>query len=595
MEIIRDLTAISRWIDRKTRLQWLLLLPIVSLAAIVEAFAALAVFGLLRLVVAPHHVRTTPLVSRIWRAWPTDDPTAIVAALTIAVAVLYIVRGVFLSWTEWIKESVIHRSGARAAERLFARYLAADYLFHLRRRSASLIEEISRSTDAAFQLVAASVLHIVAELATVTALVVVLLFTVPPRTVAAVALVLAFVAVPVLATRRLWLRLGDRHKKLEEQQLHVLQQSLGAIKELKIAGREAFFESRLRAARRGLARVRQQRAWASSALRLTVETILIVSMLVVVLVVTTRGTSSADSVAVLALFAYTGFRAVPSANRLMMNAGYLREGRPFTRAVAADFEALSAAAARVPRSDLPAAFDDSLRCENVSFIYPDADRPAISGVNLRIRRGESVGIVGPTGSGKSTLVDVLLGLLRPTGGRVLIDERDLVGHERDWQRLVGYVPQDPYLLDDTLRRNVAFGVPDTMIDDHAVARACALAQLDEVIRHLPQQLDTEIGEDGVRLSGGQRQRVAIARALYHEPAVLVFDEATAALDNQTEREVTLAIAALHGTRTMIVIAHRLSTVQGCDRLIFLKDGRIAAVGSYNELLSNDAFRQLATS
>jgi ATP-binding cassette, subfamily B, bacterial PglK len=214
-------------------------------------------------------------------------------------------------------------------------------------------------------------------------------------------------------------------------------------------------------------------------------------------------------------------------------------------------------------------------------------------VYLRIRAGESLGIVGATGSGKSTLVALLLGLLPPTGGHIRIDDVPLVGHERAWHRLIGYVPQDPYVLDDTLRRNIAFGVADAAIDDQRVGRACSLAQLDELIRQLPDGLDTLLGEDGARLSGGQRQRVAIARALYHEPAVLVFDEATAALDNLTEREVTRAIGTLQGTRTLIVIAHRLSTVQGCDRLIFLQDGRIAASGTYDELLRNAAFRSMA--
>jgi ATP-binding cassette subfamily C protein len=232
-------------------------------------------------------------------------------------------------------------------------------------------------------------------------------------------------------------------------------------------------------------------------------------------------------------------------------------------------------------------------CEDVSFAYDPDATPALRHVYLRVQPGESLGIVGATGSGKSTLVALLLGLLQPTSGRIVLDGVPLAGHERAWQRLIGYVPQDPYLLDDTLRRNIAFGVSDAAIDDQRVARACSLAQLDELIRQLPQGMDTLLGEDGARLSGGQRQRVAIARALYSDPAVLVFDEATAALDNHTEREVTKAIAALQRTRTLIVIAHRLSTVRDCDRLIFLQDGRVAASGSYDELLQNAAFRQMA--
>ena len=591
--MLRDLGAMAAWLDPRDRLRWLLLVPLVSLAAIVEAFGALAVFGLLRIVVDPERVRTTPVVSELWQRWPDGNAQTFVAALTIAVAVGYAVRAVFLTWVEWVKESVIHHSGARAAERLFARYLAADYAFHLRRRSTSLIAEVSRSTDAAFQLIAASVINIFAEVATLAALVAVLVVTAPSPALLAVAIVLLIVGIPVIATRRVWRRWGERAKRFEEQQLHVLQQSLGAVKEVKIAGRESFFETRLRAARRSLAGLRRQRAAMASALRLGIEAILIVSMLLVVLVVTLRGDSGADSVAVLALFAYAGFRAVPSANRIMLNAGYLREGRPFAEAVAADFERLRPVAARAPGPERTLDFRQSIACERVSFVYDDAARPALQDIDLTIRRGESVGIVGPTGAGKSTLVDVLLGLLPPATGRVLIDGEDLAGYERAWQRLIGYVPQDPYLLDDTLRRTIAFGVPDSTIDEQRLARACTLAQLDEFLRQLPDGLETVVGEDGVRLSGGQRQRVAIARALYQEPQVLVFDEATAALDNQTEREVTRAIAALHGQRTLIVIAHRLTTVQSCDRLIFLRDGKLAGVGAYAELLRDPRFKAIA--
>jgi len=590
----QDLRALASWITPADRLRWLMVVAIVSVAAVIEALAALAVYGLLRLIVEPARVQTTPVVFELWERWPNNDPRSLLSALTIAVAGFYVFRALFLFWTEWMKEAVINGSGARTAEHLFARYLAADYTFHLRRRSSSLIEEVARSTDVAFRLISASVVNIFAEIATLIAMAVVLLVTAPLRTLIAVAAVLLFVAIPIALTRKVWIRWGERSKALELQQLHVLQQSLGAVKEVKITGREAFFESRFRAARRALAHVRQRRASVSTGLRLGVEGVLVVSMLVIVVVMSVRADSSAETVSVLALFAYAGFRAVPSANRIMFNVGYLREGRPYAHAVAVDFRALRSVVSRPHGPEPVVEFHQSLTCEHVTFTYEDAAGPALHDVNLRVRRGESVGIVGPTGSGKSTLVDVLLGLLRPSSGRVLLDGEDLAGHERAWQRLIGYVPQDPSLLDDTLRRNIAFGIPDGLIDEQRLARACNLAQLDDFVRQLPEGLETTVGEDGVRLSGGQRQRVAIARALYQDPAVLVFDEATAALDNQTEREVTRAIAALHGQRTLIVIAHRLTTVEACDRLIFLQDGRVAAVGRYDELMRNPGFRSMAT-
>ena len=267
----------------------------------------------------------------------------------------------------------------------------------------------------------------------------------------------------------MWVRSGER-QKFEAQQLDVLQQSLGAVKEVKIAGREAFFEARLRAARRDLAGARQHRLIVGNGLRLGVETVLILCMLGVVLLVTLRGASSADTVSMLALFAYTGFRIVPSANRIMYNTGAMREARAFIQDALVDFNALKASPPRQV-SGPSLEFMRSLVCEDVTFAYDDEGRAALSHVNLSLRPGESLGIVGETGAGKSTLVDVLLGLLQPTSGRVLLDGEVLAGRERAWQRLIGYVPQNPYLLDDTVRRNIAFGVPDTSIDEHRLSRA----------------------------------------------------------------------------------------------------------------------------
>jgi ATP-binding cassette, subfamily B, bacterial PglK len=204
-----------------------------------------------------------------------------------------------------------------------------------------------------------------------------------------------------------------------------------------------------------------------------------------------------------------------------------------------------------------------------------------------------VGFVGPSGAGKTTAVDVILGLLEPRQGRVLVDGRDIRGDVAAWQRQIGYIPQSIFLTDDTIRRNIAFGLEDAAIDDDAVWRAVEAAQLRELVESLPEGLDTVVGERGIRLSGGQRQRIGIARALYHNPAVLVMDEATSALDNQTERYITEALDRLRGKRTLILIAHRLTTVKKCDRLFFLKDGQLFGHGTHEELMSNPEFRGMA--
>ena len=589
--MIRDLKTVIGWLPPRERWRWFALVPVACLAALIEAAGALAVFGLLRLVVDPQQVQTAPVVSRLWAMSPSSDPRALVAVLALGVGMFYVLRAAFLSWAEWLRQGTVYRSSAVAAERLLARYLAADYLFHAKRRSASLIEPMSRASDIAYELIAGSAVNILAEVVIIAALALVLLFSAPPITLATVAIVLGLVLVPVILTRRSWERIGESERRLYQQQLHLLHQSLGAIKDVKVTGRQPFFEERFRLVKRDLGATKQRRAWSATLARLGVEATLILSMLLVVFLVMRQDMPGAGIVSVLALFAYTGFRVVPSANRIMLNVGYMREAHPWVRNMDDDMRKLRMPSTKTYEHDRPL-LQSTLSCEEVSFGYDGGPPLALDRVTFTIQRGQSVGIVGPTGAGKSTLVDVLLGLLPPTTGRVLIDGEPLEGRERAWQRQIGYVSQDVYLLDDTLRRNIAFGIPDGAIDEARLAAAVAQARLDEVVAALPQKLETVVGENGARLSGGQRQRVAIARALYHDPPVLFFDEATAALDNQTEREVTEAIAAVHGTRTVIAIAHRLSTVKNCDRLIYLRDGKLAGIGTYQELIGDPGFRQL---
>jgi ATP-binding cassette subfamily C protein len=256
------------------------------------------------------------------------------------------------------------------------------------------------------------------------------------------------------------------------------------------------------------------------------------------------------------------------------------------------FRALDSLGGGEPVPPLP--FRERLELRRVSYVYEGTTRQALTGIDLTVERGRSLGIVGRTGAGKSTLLDVLVGLLQPTAGEILLDGAPLSGDMRAWQRQIGYVPQTIYLTDTSLRENIALGIPADRIDGDAVLQAVRMAQLDDLVAELDAGIDTVVGERGVRLSGGQRQRVAIARALYHQPQILVFDEATSALDLETERRLSAAIAALHGMKTLILVAHRLATVADCDTLLFLHEGRVAGRGTYAELLrDNDDFRAMA--
>ena len=389
---MKQVRIVLSWLPVRERWRWAVLVPIVGLAAIIEAAGALAVFGLLRLVVDPEQVRTAPVVSAMARTWPSADPRSIVAALALGVGAFYVARAVFLSWSDWVKQGVVYGSAATAAERLFARYLAADYLFHVRRRSASLIEPMTRSADIAYELVAGSAVNILAEAATIAALVLVLVASAPPITLVAVALVLGLVLVPIVLTRRSWERIGEQERGLFQQQLHVLKQSLGAIKDVKVTGRQPFFEEQFRHLKRDLARTKQRRSWAAGVARLGVEATLILCMLLVVFLVMRDDGPGTGTVSVLALFAYTGFRVVPSANRIMLNVGYLREAQSWVEGMDRDMRSLPLPAPR-PFEHQPPMLRESLACDQVSVRYEDGAALALDNVSLTIRRGQSIGIV----------------------------------------------------------------------------------------------------------------------------------------------------------------------------------------------------------
>jgi ATP-binding cassette subfamily C protein len=305
-----------------------------------------------------------------------------------------------------------------------------------------------------------------------------------------------------------------------------------------------------------------------------------------------------SAIPALALFAAAAMRIAPSLNRLFGALSSIRFYAPAVASVCRDLqESERGGYTRRPAAPPVASPGPGVRdleLKDITFSFDGAATPAISSVSISIPKGASVGIVGPSGAGKTTLVDLILGLLLPEAGRILVDGRDIHHDLATWQRTIGYVPQFIYLLDDTVRRNVALGIPDDRIDESRVRQALELAQLEELVRTLPRGIETEIGEHGARLSGGERQRVGIARALYLQPDVLMFDEATSALDTVTEAGIISTISRLSGSRTVIQVAHRLSTVDKCDVIYFLKNGRVVDRGRYSELMArNSEFRQLA--
>jgi ATP-binding cassette subfamily C protein len=354
------------------------------------------------------------------------------------------------------------------------------------------------------------------------------------------------------------------------------QQLLGGIKPVKIHRSEGHFIDRFRIHSRSIGRLNAKLPLFFMAPKYILEPIAFGGVIAIVLIYSSLGKEFAQILPTLGVIGFVGYRLLPAAQLVYGQLSQISTSLHSLEEVYEEFKRLGSGAALQAGQHLfergnPLPFSRSIRLDNVSFKYAEAARPVLRDLSLEIPRNTSLGVVGPTGSGKSTLVDLILGLHIPSAGRILIDDAVLTeANVRDWQATIGYVPQDIFLIDDTITRNIAFGMPDEAIDAARVREVAEMAQIRDFIEsELPKGFETEVGERGVRLSGGQRQRIALARALYHRPSLLVFDEATSALDNQTETEVMRAINNLQGTVTLIIIAHRLSTIEGCDCILDL--------------------------
>jgi ATP-binding cassette, subfamily B, bacterial PglK len=578
------------------RLRWLLVIFLALLVSGFEAVGALLVYVLLGLVSGGEQPLELPAIGSVERLLPAVDETTMMVGAALGVAVFFVARAGLTLGKTYVTVRVLENAGARLSRRLAAGYLAMPYAFHLRRNSSELIRNAYSTAESLVSKVFFPLVKIASEAIVIVGLMAVLVITAPLATVLVVAVVGPTAYLLLAAVNPRLKAIGREQQDLSKASLQSLQQSLGGIRDIKVLGREPFYEEDFGRTRRSLARVRYRHAVLEALPTVGLETVLVVLIAGLFTLTLVAEGSALAAIPVLGLFAYTAFRLKPSVAGIVGAANALRYASAGVDDVSRDL-ALTArwvpehpSIGRIP----PLPFEHAIQLDGVSFRYEGADRDALTGIELAIRRGESIGIVGPTGGGKTTLVDIILGLLEPSAGAVRVDGVDIRGHTSAWQRNLGMVPQDLFLADDTLRRNIALGLEDHEIDDAQVARAVEMAQLGPVVAALPDGLDTVVGERGTRLSGGQRQRVAIARALYRDPAVVVLDEGTSALDNVTESELRRALEVLRSDRTMISVAHRLSTVRDCDRILFVRDGRIADVGTYDQLLAHGTgFRDFA--
>jgi ABC-type multidrug transport system fused ATPase/permease subunit len=504
----------------------------------------------------------------------------------LALTAAFLVKNVVLALMAWKQMRFAFDVQARVSRQLLVAYLHRPYVFHLQRNSAELlrnvITEVSLFTN--FVIIPCSIL--IAELM-VLAGIVILLVAIEPLGAMVTGAVLITAGFAFLRTTRSgsarWSSARQRHDGLRLQHA---QQALAATKDVKLLGREAQFIAEFDEHNAAAATASRKQMTLLQLPRLFLEALAITGLTALLFVMLSTGRALDAILPTAGLFAAAAFRLMPSANRVISSLQSLVYGLPVIATLSKELERISEGqTAAVSRSSEPLSFETNIEVCDLEYGFPGAVTKAVDQVSFEIQRGQSIGIVGSSGAGKSTLVDLLLGLLAPDAGCIKVDGHDIRTNLRGWQDQIGYVPQSIYLTDDSIRRNVAFGVAPHLVDDSRVHAALAAAQLDDFVCSLPEGLDTFVGERGVRLSGGQRQRIGIARALYHEPSILVLDEATSSLDTNTEEGVMRAVQALHGEKTLIIVAHRLTTVAQCDRIYRLENGKLVAAGAADVILS----------
>lgn len=585
------LRKIAGIFDRREKFLLLGLTGMMVGGALLEVLGIGAVTAFVALLAEPDLAAANPALQ--WVAQNLGQPSfgTPIMWLGACLVMLFMLKNGYLALLAYRQVRFSYNKERRLSKALLSSYLSQPYGFFLRRNSAELMRNVTHEVSHVITGIVIPALSIVSEFI-VLAFVLIMLAMVEPVAAIAAGLLLGSTAFAFAQAVKPLLRHHGRERAgSAESRIRWVNQAIGSVKELKLLGCAGYFVDAFDHHSNRYARAGLVANTLNGLPRLIMETVAVIALMLVVLISTAQGKELKSMLPTLTLFALAAMRIMPSINRIVPAVNQIRFWLPSIETVHADLN-LGNNELQAPEENKQPGQEklltSEIRTEALGFSYAGANRPALSNLTLRIPRGASVGFMGASGAGKSTLIDLLLGLIEPTEGEIFIDGRALHEVRSAWQRHVGYVPQFIYLLDDSVRRNVALGIPDDRIDDDRVWAALKQARLDVVVQRLPQALANPIGERGVRLSGGERQRLGIARALYRNPEVIVFDEATSALDNQTEREIADTVRSLAQDRTILIVAHRTTTVKDCDVVYFLRNGELLAQGPFDELLENNA-------
>jgi ABC-type multidrug transport system fused ATPase/permease subunit len=561
--------------DSRSRRRIIGILILTALGAFLEALGAALIVPFVAMINDPNYLITQPQLHKFFEISPFKAVDEFVVAVAFALFVFFVIKNTFVVTILNAQFRFIYGEMPNFSSGIYRGYLARPLAQSYRMNSAELIRNVNSEVQLYFTNFLIPALTVITEIFVLMGIITVLLLIAPVPALAAMVLLGGMTKAFYAAVRTRVNKYGRDAQHHNAERIKWVNQGLNSIKETKILGCEDFFVQTFNFHEKRFAESSRYAMLLNQTPRLFIETLAFSALFLGVAFALLVGQNRSDVLPVLALFAVAAMRLLPSLNRVLLSLTRMTYYRTAAQVVLYSHRLAVKADANATLGSRECKLKDwnELCLNNVSFSYPGSAQPVLSNVNLTIKRGTSTALVGPSGSGKTTLADLVLGLLTPLSGEIEVDGQSIHSMLGEWQDQLGYIPQSIYLLDDTIRRNIAFGVPDHLIDDKQVWKALQYASMAEVVRALPGQLNCSVGENGSCLSGGQRQRLGIARALYHEPQFLILDEATSSLDDATEREIAVTLDKLVGERTLLVIAHRPETIRRCQVKYDVSSGR----------------------
>lgn len=590
LDVIRKILFILPDSDRWKLIGLVVLMLIGSILEVV-GISMLPIF--ISIVASPGRVLEIEFIQPLLRYFQIDDGGDLLVFGGVLLVGIFLIKNVYLIGFRYLESRYLSRRFAMMASCLFNRYMNSEYTFITSRNTSEILRNITQETGIVVKHVMEPILKLTMDGILIVATLSLLLFVSPLITLVAV-LLFALAGGGFLKVLRGRVQMHGKRAQAERMvMIQTVSEGLAGLKDIRVLQRANLFLTRFKMSAGRYAEALVFRTMTKHATKPVLEIVAVTGMMLIALVLYWTGAPVETIVPLLALFGAAAIRLLPTMREVVEAINSLRFYGYAVHPVYEEFKRVEgsreiSATFGDANEQVALPFEREIRFEGVSFAYPARERPAVNDLSLRIGKGEAVGFIGSSGAGKTTLVDLVLGILEPQDGKITVDGVDIKGKRGGWLRNVGYIPQFIFLADDTLKRNIALGLPDEEIEEDRLREAIEAAQLSETIKGLPEGTETCVGERGVRLSGGQRQRIGIARALYANPSVLIMDEATSSLDPETEKYVIESIDRLKGKRTILMISHRLTTVQNCDRLFVIDRGRVADSGRFEEIIGRNA-------